>query len=39
MFGSDDDGAITPQKIMEMIYDSDDDFISPKPSTKTKTET
>ena len=40
-FGSDDDGAITepPAKTMEMMYDSDEDFICPKPTTKTKTET
>ena len=39
MFGS-DDGAKTesPAKTMEMMYDSDEDFIYLKPSTKTKTE-
>ena len=39
--GSDDDGAITepPAKTMEMMYDSDEDFIYPEPSTKTKAET
>ena len=41
MFDSDKDGAITepPAKTMAMMYDSDEDCISPKPSTKTKTET
>ena len=41
MYGSDDDGAITepPAKTMEMIYDSDEDFINSKLSTKTITET
>ena len=38
MFGSDDDGAITetPAKTMEMMYNSDEDFIYRKLSTKTK---
>ena len=41
MYGSDDDGAITepPAKTMEMIYDSDEDFINSKLSTKTITDT
>ena len=39
MFGPDDDAAITepPAKTMEMMYDSDEDFIYPTPSPKTKT--
>ena len=39
MFCLVDDGAITepPAKTMEMMHDSDEDFIYPKLSTKTKT--
>ena len=38
---SDDDGAITepPAKTMEIMYGSDEDFIYPKPTANTKTET
>ena len=41
MFDSDDDGAITepPAKTREILYDSNEDFIYPKPFTKTKIET
>ena len=41
MFVSDDDGPITehPAETMEIMYDSDEDFIYCKPSTKFKTET
>ena len=40
MFGPVDDGGITEPlaKTMERMFDSDKDFIYPKPSTKTKTE-
>ena len=33
------EGTLPPAKTMEMMYDSDEDFINPKPSTKFKTET